>query len=137
MERLHRKGHDHLLYHCPKPQSGGKQGDLILTPCEFIAKIATLVPPPRSHRHRYFGVLAPNSPIRTAVTAMASMPVITPDVQPTSSDQEDQTNAKCSPARYLWVKLIPRIYEVFTLLCLSCGGQMQLISFRQRRCRNP
>jgi hypothetical protein len=40
MERLHRKGQDHLLYHCPKPQSGGKQGDLIMTPCEFIAKIA-------------------------------------------------------------------------------------------------
>jgi len=40
--------------HCPKPQSGGaairgKQGDLILTPCEFIAKIAALVPPPRTH----------------------------------------------------------------------------------------
>jgi hypothetical protein len=30
----------------------GKQGDLILTPCEFIAKIAALVPPPRMHRHR-------------------------------------------------------------------------------------
>lgn len=23
MERLHRKGQDHLLYHCPKPQSDG------------------------------------------------------------------------------------------------------------------
>ena len=23
-----------------------------------------LVPPPRTHRHRYFGVLAPNSPLR-------------------------------------------------------------------------
>ncbi len=54
MERLHRKGHDHFLYHCPKPQSGGaaicgKQGDLILPPWEFIAKIAALVPPPRTH----------------------------------------------------------------------------------------
>jgi len=33
---------------------------------------AALVPPPRTHRHRYFGVLAPNSPLRSAVTAMAA-----------------------------------------------------------------
>ena len=26
-----------------------------------------------THRHRYFGVLAPNSPLRSAVTAMAVM----------------------------------------------------------------
>jgi hypothetical protein len=67
MERRHPKGQDHLpnirTAHCPKPQSGkatirGKQGDLIRTPCEFIAKIAALVPPQRTHRHPYFGVLA-------------------------------------------------------------------------------
>ena len=27
---------------------------------------ATLVPPPRTHRHRYFGVLTPNLPLRAA-----------------------------------------------------------------------
>jgi hypothetical protein len=128
MERLHRKGQDHLpnihTAHCPKPQSGGKQGDLIMTPCEFIAKIAALVLPPRMHRHRYFGVLAPNSPLRAAVTAMAPMPVITPDVPPPSSDQEEQPNTQRSPARYLWAKLIERIYEVFPLLCRHCGGQI-------------
>jgi hypothetical protein len=32
---------------------------------------AELVPPPRTHRHRYFGVLAPNSPLRSAVKALA------------------------------------------------------------------
>ncbi len=124
MERLHRKGQDHLLYHCPKPQSGGKQGDLILTLCEFIAKIAALVPPPRTHRHCYFGVLAPNSPFRAAVTAMAPMPVIPPVAQSVTSGEEAQLNTKRSPARYLWAKLIARIYEVFPLLCLHCGGQI-------------
>jgi hypothetical protein len=128
MERLHRKGQDHLLYHCPKPQSGGKQGDLIMTPCEFIAKIAALVPPPRTHRHRYFGVLAPNSPLRAAVTAMAPIPVMPTVAQPISSDEEAITHAKRSPARYLWAILIARIYEVFPLLCPHCGGQMRLIA---------
>lgn len=50
---------------------GGKQAELVLTPLELIARIAALVPPPRTHRHRYFGVLAPNSPLRASVTALA------------------------------------------------------------------
>jgi hypothetical protein len=33
--------------------------ELHLTPLELIDRIAALVPPPRTHRHRYFGVLAP------------------------------------------------------------------------------
>jgi hypothetical protein len=70
MERLRQRGAD-LVYHCPKPQTGGKRADLVLTPLELIDRIAALVPPPRTHRHRYFGVLAPNSPLRAAVTAMA------------------------------------------------------------------
>ena len=72
MERLHQRGPGQMIYHCPKPQSGGKRGDLVLTPLELIAKIAALIPPPRIHRHRYYGVLAPNSPLRTAVTGLAT-----------------------------------------------------------------
>jgi hypothetical protein len=40
---------------------GAKVDELHLTPLELIDRIAALVPPPRTHRHRYFGVLAPNS----------------------------------------------------------------------------
>ena len=36
---------------------------------------------------------------------------------------------KRSPAHYLWAVLIARIYEVFSLLCPMCGGQMRLIAF--------
>ncbi|APW45144.1 hypothetical protein RA876_00740 [Rhodoferax antarcticus] len=50
----------------------------MLTPLQLINRIAQLVPPPRTHRHRYYGVLAPNSPLRAAVTAMAqdALPVV-------------------------------------------------------------
>ena len=36
---------------------------------------------------------------------------------------------KRSPARYLWVVLIARIYEILPLLCPMCGGKMRLIAF--------
>jgi hypothetical protein len=47
-----------LIYHLPKPRPDG-QTVLYLTPLEFLDRLATLVPPPRKHRHRYHGVLAP------------------------------------------------------------------------------
>jgi len=74
-ERFCRKGAC-LVYRCAKQHSepgsdkrGTKVDELHLKPLELIARIAALVPPPHTHRHRYFGALAPNSPLRAAVTA--------------------------------------------------------------------
>ena len=36
--------------------------ELRLTPLELIDRLATLIPPPRLHRHHYHGVLAPSVP---------------------------------------------------------------------------
>jgi Putative transposase/Transposase zinc-binding domain len=62
LEHLHEHHAGHLVYRCPKPRPGGPSA-LVLTPLELIDKIAALVPPPRTHRHRYYGVLAPNAPL--------------------------------------------------------------------------
>ena len=77
MDSLRKEG-SKLVYRCGKQRSeptsdkrGAKVDELHLTPLELIDRIAALVPPPRTHRHRYFGVLAPNSPLRAAVTALA------------------------------------------------------------------
>lgn len=64
------------MYRCRKGHTGPLQsdkysGELVRTPLELINRIAQLVPPPRTRRHRYYGVLAPNSPLRAVVTAMA------------------------------------------------------------------
>ena len=59
----HLQEHDagHLVYRCPKPRPGGPSA-LVLTPLVLIDKMAALLPPPRTHRQRYYGVLAPNAP---------------------------------------------------------------------------
>ena len=84
MDRLRKAGSE-LVYRCAKQHSepgsdkrGAKVDELDLTPLELIDRIAALVPLPRTHRHRYFGVLAPNSPLRAAVTAMAAAAVSAP-----------------------------------------------------------
>ncbi len=80
MDRLKQRGAD-LVYRSGKGHSNDSEplpsskylGELVLTPLELIERIAQLVPPPYTHRHRYYGVLAPNSPLRAAVTAMAQV----------------------------------------------------------------
>jgi hypothetical protein len=69
-DRLEELDAHRLLYHLPKPGPDGRT-QLILSPLELIGRIAALVPPPRQHHHRYYGVLAPHSPLRPAVTALA------------------------------------------------------------------
>jgi hypothetical protein len=62
LERLRELDPEHLLYDSAKPGPGGRS-PLLLTPLELLDRIAALVPPPRIHRHRYYGVLAPHSPL--------------------------------------------------------------------------
>jgi len=153
MDRLRKAGRD-LVYRCAKQHSepsndkrGARVDELILTPLELIDRIAALVPPPRTHRHRYFGVLAPNSPLRAAVTAMAAAAqAVTVQAESTATVQAatvqsapaqalagkavtPDTNPPKRAAHYLWAVLIARIYEVFPLLCPICGGQMRIIAF--------
>ena len=56
-------------YRLSKPRTDGGTA-LRLTPLELIARLAALIPPPRRHRHRYHGVLTPNSPYRAQVRAL-------------------------------------------------------------------
>ena len=126
LEHLHPLDADHLIYHNPKPRSDSPR-DLVLTPLELIDKIAALIPPPRAHRHRYYGVLAPNSPLRAAVTAMAPMPVIAPP--PVAAANSEETPPHRAASHYLWAMLLARIYEALPLVCPNCQAQMRIIAF--------
>jgi hypothetical protein len=103
MDRLRKEGAA-LVYRCAKQHSepgsdkrGAKVDELHLTPLELIARIAALVPPPRTHRHRYFGVLAPNSPLRAAVTALAQPPTRQTEPANMSEGEPGGSAGPCDP----------------------------------------
>ncbi len=104
----------------------------MLSPLEFLDRLALLIPPPRRHRHRHrhFGVLAPNSPWRQVVTARAGVAIETeapaPPLGPATAPAEKAPTTH--PARYLWAMLLARIYEIFPLTCNHCGGGVRLIA---------
>ena len=76
-----------------------------LTPLELLERLAALVPPPRVHRHRYYGVLAPNAPLRQVVTAMATASSPPAPVRNRPSEEPAPQRA----ARYAWAQLLARI----------------------------
>ena len=84
-----------------------------------------MIPPPRKHRHRYYGVLAPNAPLRKAVTAQAGTAVAAIPTKVSAKEMEPGQNRG---ARYLWAALLARIYEVLPLICPHCGAEMRMIA---------
>ena len=92
MERLRNAGSE-LVYCCGKQHSeprsdytrGAKADELHHTPLELIDRIAALVPPPCTHRHRYYGVLAPNSPLQTCHSPIPGpgplLPILLPPLE--------------------------------------------------------
>src|SRR5438094_6513178 len=91
---------------------------ICLPPLKLLDRFAAVVPPPRVHRHRYFGVLAPNSPRRSALTALALVATTSP---PAPSPEPTTELAHRRAARYAWARLLARIYEVFPLVCSHLG----------------
>jgi len=154
LERLREIDAEHLVYESVKPGPGGSVS-LMLTPLELIERLAALIPPPRRYRHRYYGVLAPNAPLRAQVTALAGVPDSTPRAAATDPTDPPEPIATTAPpintlspssmgtaeargeeeallrraARYAWALLLARIYEVFPLICPRCGGEMRIIAF--------
>ncbi len=111
--------------------------------------------PPRIHKHRYCGVLAPNARLRQAVIesagpAGATLQVLQqarekmglPEVDPSGTGPASgirRAAARC------WALLLARIYECLPLRCPRCGQPMWIIAFileppvieRMELLRNP
>jgi len=128
LERLDLLDAERIVYRLPKPQRDGTT--VTLTPLELIDHVAALIPPPRRHRHRYHGVLAPNSPLRAAATAYGHDPVDAPGAcDEVASPSAASARSARSPARYLWAMLLARLFESQPLVCPNCGADMRIIAF--------
>jgi Putative transposase/Transposase zinc-binding domain len=122
-----------LLYRFPKPTPDGRT-EIVLSPLQLLERLVAFVPPPRMHRHRYHGVLAPHAGLRSAVVAIGRSPAETPclpdpNPAPLASSSLDEPPRPATSARIRWAVLLARIYEVLPLLCPACGGSMKVLAF--------
>ena len=146
LERLHLVGDrsDQILYLLPKPDPAGRTA-LRFSALEFLDRLATILPPPRIHRHRYHGVFAPNAPLRPLVTARAqqdnalAVQDLGPKLPLRSRASPPEPQAPEAPAPQpaettpsvpsRWAALLARIYEVFPLVCPTCQVPLTFIAF--------
>ena len=113
-------GGEHVRYRLAWPamlvRKDGMQQiiELWLSASEFLDRIAGLIRPPRKHRHRYFGVLAPNSPWRAQVAAQAGRKLGAGSNAPRPKTVRAVSGCGLArhPARCLWAQLLGRIYGV-------------------------
>jgi hypothetical protein len=118
-----------LLYRFPKPDIHGRT-ELLLSPLELLEALSKFVPPPRVHRHRYHGVLAPNARLRPHVVALRRPEAPTAEGDCTApAIAAEPAPERASPARIRWAVLLARIYDVLPLLCPACGAEMRILAF--------
>jgi hypothetical protein len=126
LERLSALPDGRLAYRMKRPSPTGET-HLVLPPVAFLRRLAALVPPPRAHLVRYFGVFAPNARVR-------------PRVVPASPDPPSRARAASCPlvpepvltrpARrpILWAELLKRTFQTDVLTCPRCGGTRRVVA---------
>jgi hypothetical protein len=130
--RLSRTSDGRVLYRFKRPFRDGTT-HVVLSPTEFIERLAAQVPPPRRHMVTYHGVLAPaagyrdqvvpeDRPYRDAVHRHRR--------KPPSSAAEADSGQPAKPRRRpaLWAELLRRTFGVDVLHCPLCGGRRELIA---------
>ena len=93
---------------------------IVLSPLEFMQRLAALVPRPRLNLIRFHGVLAPNAKLRSTV-----IPYAQENEKNSSATQDDEHHSSAS-VRISWARLLKRVFDIEH--CLLCGGELKIIA---------
>lgn len=96
----------------------------MLAPQQFLRRLAVLVPPPRNHLIRYFGVFAPGSASLMLLEVVPNDPTPSVPVPEASPGQLEPVRAR----RLSWAALLFRVLAIDVLKCPLCGGNRQIIA---------
>ncbi len=94
---------------------------LVMSPLEFMQRLAALVPLPRLHLIRFHGVLAPNAKLRPLVVPQALDEAPQSCAFAATAGCETEA-ARAQPGRISWAKLLKRVFDIDTEHCPNCGG---------------
>jgi hypothetical protein len=101
---------------------------LVMSPLEFMQRLAALVPRPRLHLIRFHGVLAPNAKLRQLVVPQG------PQVQEaiseaTAAAECEVESLQARPNRISWARLLKRVFDIDMQHCPNCGaGELKIIA---------
>jgi hypothetical protein len=102
---------------------------IVLDGPELVGRLAALVPPPRFHLTRYYGVFAPRAKLRRAVVPGCDNETQR-DADESPCHLGEAANLQSAPAqrrRLTWAKLLSRVFSVDVLACPKCSSEMQRV----------
>jgi len=93
---------------------------IVMSPLEFMQRLAALVPRPRLHLIRFHGVLAPHAKLRAEIVPSPS--------ENAPEHSADHAHAHRSPARMSWARLLKRVFDIDIERCPNCGSALKIIA---------
>jgi hypothetical protein len=95
---------------------------IVMSPLEFMQRLAALVPRPRLNLIRFHGVLAPNARLRSKIIPQTSQN--TNDIPDNPKAPSHRTNT----ARISWARPLKRVFNIDVEICPHCGGPLKIIA---------
>ena len=100
---------------------------LVMSPLEFMQRLAAMVPRPRLHLIRFHGVLAPNAKLRAQVVPQG------PKLQEQANEAAAASECETEPVRgrayrISWARLLKRVFDIDIQHCPNCGGELKVIA---------
>ncbi len=90
---------------------------VIFSPLELLEKLASIIPPPKGHLVRFFGVFGPNSKVRDLIVP-----------KPKVDEQSPAGKDAIKRQRTLMAELLKRTFSIDLEECQICGGKMRRIA---------
>jgi hypothetical protein len=120
-ERLQRTRAGDVVRQLKSPYQDGTT-PIVMTPLEFMQRLAALVPRCRLHLIRFPGVLAPHAKRRPQI--IPGRPVTANN----TSDELDGAPHHQSSARLSWARLLQRVFAIDVEHCPDCGANLKIIA---------
>ena len=90
----------------------------MLSPLEFVGRLAALVPKPRVNLTRFHGVFSPRSKLRAHVVPG----------KPINESMQISQPGKKRPYSMTWAQRLKRVFALEIEKCENCGGKMKIIA---------
>jgi|TARA_B110000503_G_scaffold110558_1_gene165447 hypothetical protein len=116
-QRLSLASNGNVIVSLKTPYDDGTS-HVVLSPMEFMGRLAALVPKPRVNLTRFHGVFSPRSRLRVYVVPG----------KPEDESKENSQSAMDKAYAMTWAQRLKRVFAIEIEKCDKCGGRVKIIA---------
>jgi hypothetical protein len=115
-----------IRYKLKTPYKNGTT-HVMFEPLDFLARLAALIPKPRTNLTRFHGVFAPNSKHRADITPAKRGKAKKKEKYSEETNWQDKTVPE-QHAAMRWAQRLKRVFDIDAEVCEHCGGTVKVIA---------